>query len=332
MRRDRVSAWVLILLVGVASACTTKTSKSQSTPSASGRLPSGAASGAAAVLGDAAISGVDVVARSGVFQAPLDAAPGPDGSTIYFTARAANGAPAVFRVTATGGTPVTVTAGAPLATPVGIAVSGDGAQVFVADPGAGALFAVPAAGGAPTPVTGTAGWRPRGLDVASGLQGDTIWFTGIDPASKVPGLFTIPGTGGTPSVVAEGAGFVAPDGVSATGAEGASYVSDQGTGTTGTVLSVTQGSVTPKIGTIRLGNPGGLAVTKDGKRLLVSTLGTTSGSDQLLFLDLTSGRSVAATKVIGGSANSSGGLHRARNLNDFAWADTQGTVYRIRLP
>lgn len=60
------------------------------------------------VIGD-----IHAVAAPGIYTTPIDAAPNPDGSTIYFTATSAQG-PGVFQIAAAGGDPVAVYAGAPL--------------------------------------------------------------------------------------------------------------------------------------------------------------------------------------------------------------------------
>lgn len=285
--------------------------------------------GQAPVLGDAAIKSVDVVARSG-FQQPLDAAPRADGSTVHFTAKAGN-APAVFSVPAAGGAVVKLASGAPLVGPLGVAVSGDGTHVFPADPGASRIFAVPSSGGPPVAVAGSDGWAPRGLDVVTGSGRDTIYFSGRDPADKAPGVFTLPAGGGTPAVVAKGAAFTSPDAVVVAATGGAVYVSDRGNGSAGTVLRVSS-TVSTVLDSVRLGDPGGLSLSKDGRALLVSSLDPVSGADQVLFVDLASGKTGVAKNVIGANHNSSGGLHRARGATGMAWADTQGTVYRVRYP
>jgi len=285
--------------------------------------------GQAPVLGDAAIKSVDVVARSG-FQQPLDAAPRADGSTVHFTAKAGN-APAVFSVPAAGGAVVKLASGAPLVGQVGVAASGDGTHVFLADPGASRIFAVPSSGGPPVAVAGSDGWAPRGLDVVTGSGGDTIYFSGRDPTDKAPGVFTLPAGGGTPAVVAKGAAFTSPDAVVVAATGGAVYVSDRGNGSAGTVLRVSS-TVSTVLDSVRLGDPGGLSLSKDGRALLVSSLDPVSGADQVLFVDLASGKTGMAKNVIGANHNSSGGLHRARGATGMAWADTQGTVYRVRYP
>jgi len=64
----------------------------------------------------------------------------------------------------------------------------------------------------------------------------------------------------------------------------------------------------------------------------VSSQNRGNGSDQVLFLDLATGRTATASKVIGLNMNSSGGLHAAGDSAVAAWADTQGTIYRVRFP
>lgn len=50
-------------------------------------------------------------------------------------------------------------------------------------------------------------------------------------------------------------------------------------------------------------------------------------------VDLATGRTAAATKVIGTNRNSAGGLHRAHAAPVLAWADVSrsGRVYRVDL-
>src|SRR4051812_26303089 len=71
---------------------------------------------------NAAISDIHEVARSGIFDDPIDAAPDPAGDVIYFTATSAKG-PGVFRVAAAGGDPAAIYAGAPFVDVRGLAVS-----------------------------------------------------------------------------------------------------------------------------------------------------------------------------------------------------------------
>src|SRR5712692_2709303 len=157
-----------------------------------------------------------------------------------------------------------VALGARLVGPVGAAASGDGTHVFLADPGASRIFAVPSSGGPPVAVAGSDGWAPRGLDVVTGSGGDTIYFSGRDPTDKAPGVLTLPAGGGTPAVVAKGAAFTSPDAVVVAATGGAVYVSDRGNGSAGTVLRVSS-TVSTVLDSVRLGDPGGLSLSKDGR-------------------------------------------------------------------
>ncbi len=319
-------------------------------------------------IGDRAIRAVEVVARAGVFQEPLDAAPSPDGRVIYFVATGDHG-PAVFSVPGSGGAEPLVTDGAPLAKPTGVGVATDGQRIYVADqearpaqaptataaagaPGssapatsapatsaaaaAGAILTVrttTSAGGltAPTVLPGTVGRAPRGLDVVNQGDANVIYFTGTDPGDGKPGLFQVSSDGGTVLTIAEGAPFTSPDSV-VVSAQGVAYVTDQGAGPgQGQVFRVSGGTVMPVLTGLHLGAPAGVTLVNNDATLLVSSIDGATLSDQVLFLDLATGTTAAATKVIGANKNSSGGLHRAHNATDLAWADIQGQVYRVRL-
>ncbi len=289
------------------------------------------------LIGDDAIRGAEVVAQTDGSNQPVDAAPSPDGTVIYYITTGVADA-ALLRVPAGGGAPATLAQGAPLSAPSGVAVATDGGRVYIADRqsgASGAILTVAPGGGtdAPTPLSGTQGWSPRGLDVLRQAGGDVVYFTGTNPANQTPGLFQVPAAGGTVSVVAEGAPLASPDSV-VVNARGVAYVTDQGSGPgQGQVLRVFGGSVTSVRTDLRLGTPAGVTLVPDESMLLVSSIDGASGADQVLFVDLATGRSASATKVIGANKNSAGGLHRAHDVPVLAWADVQrpGRVYRVDL-
>ena len=99
------------------------------------------------------------------------------------------------------------------------------------------------------------------------------------------------------------------------------------------MLKVSGGTVTPVLSDLRLGTPAGVTTVNDDATLLVSSIDPGNLSDQVLFLDLASGKTAAATKVIGANKDSAGGLHRAHAAPVLAWADVQrpGRVYRVEL-
>ncbi|MFN2505622.1 MAG: hypothetical protein ABR540_15560 [Acidimicrobiales bacterium] len=220
--------------------------------------------------------------------------------------------------------------------PSGISVTTDGTRLLIADQlaaGSGAILTVPTATtAAPLEMLpGTQGWKPRGLDVAGGSGRDTIYFTGSNPAGNAPGLYRVPAAGGAVAVVAEGPPFKSPDSV-VIAKDGSVYVSDQGTAAgQGLVYRVRAGKPEPLLSGLTLGTPGGVTLINDDNTLLVSSIDATSRSNQVLFLDLPTGKTAVAQKVIGAHKDSSGGLHRAHAAAVLGWADVQrpGRVYRV---
>ena len=297
--------------------------------------PQAAPAGAKPALGNEVVASADVVTKSGAFKNPLDSVPNPSEDTIYFTATGNNGK-GVFRVPAAGGAAEEVATGAPFVAPRGIAISTDGKQVFVTDAQSGQIFVVPAMGGKPSPLRGTQGTAPRGMDVVSMGGADVVYFTGSDPADGKPAVMKIAATGDTaPTVVAKGAPLVAPDAVVITKA-GVLYVSDQSAGSanSGAVLKVMGGTVTKIADALKLGEPGGVALTPDDGVLLVSSIDKAKGTDQVLLIELSSLQTGVVTAVVSEN-HAAGGVHRASGKGLFSWADYSGggdgRVYGIRL-
>jgi hypothetical protein len=298
-------------------------------------------------LGDPAIKAVDVLARTDGARQPVDAAPSPDGTVVYYVATGDGGAAGagagVFKVAA-GGAVSTLAEGAPLVKPSGVAVATDGSRLYIADretpaadgggAGGGILtLATDGTPGAPTLLAGTQGRSPRGLDVVRQPDGDVVYFTGTDPANGSPGLFMVPSAGGTVVTVAEGGLLASPDSVVVAG-DGVAYVTDQGAGAgQGTVLRLAGGTATAVLSGLHLGSPAGVTLAGGDTTLLVSSLDATTLSDQVLFLELATGTTAVASKVIGSNINSSGGLHRAHDAALLAWADVSrsGRVYRVAI-
>ena len=138
-------------------------------------------------------------------------------------------------------------------------------------------------------------------------------------------------TAGAVSAVAP---FSDPGGV-AVGRDGVAYVVDTGSAINGqaraSVIKVTpDGKTEVLLDGISVGHPAGIALVNDGTALLVSGLNAAQGTDRVFRLDLGS-RSVRMLKSQIGDFYESAGLHRARNAEVFAWADSHangtGTVY-----
>ena len=160
------------------------------------------------VIGD-----IHAIAAPGIYTTPIDAAPNPDGSTIYFTATSAQG-PGVFQIAAAGGDPAAIYTGAPFADIYGIAVSGDGQTIFVADGGANVVWALGIDGSAPQAVAGTEGVAASGVEIQPGSDGDMLYVTGADGGA--PGVWKVPAAGGEREAVLAGDPLVTPMGVTST--------------------------------------------------------------------------------------------------------------------
>jgi hypothetical protein len=175
---------------------------------------------------------------------------------------------------------------------------------------------------------------PRGLDVVKEGAADSIYFSGLDPASGTPGLFKVGAGGGAVSTIASGAPLIDPSGVAVAGA-GVVYVSNAASlqASHGSILKVSGGQVSELVSDVMVGFPAGVAVTRDGRTLVVSARDATSGGDLVLLVDT---GTKAVTPFTGlGDSTGAGGLHRAPGADIFSWSDTSaggtGIVYRVVL-
>lgn len=263
---------------------------------------------------------------------PLDATPDPDGTAVYFTAVGAEGN-GVFKVVLADGAKSELFSGEPLATPVSIAISDDGNTLFLADPAAegaaeerGRLFSMPASGGPPTALSGADGKAPRGLDV----RGDKVYFSGASQGKA--GVYTIPTAGGQATALAEGAPLVDPIGLTAN-AGGEVFVLDAAAAGGPTLFKIAGGQVTALAEGLQVGFPAGVALTLDEKTVMVSALDPNTGKDLVWLVDASSGQLSSFNDTIG-QFTEAAGLHRAKNKELFAWADSKanktGTVFVLQ--
>jgi sugar lactone lactonase YvrE len=261
----------------------------------------------------------------------FDATPDPDGVELYFTGIDPVKGAGVFKAKADGSDPaaVEVHAGDPFVSPFGITIGTDGKQLYVADPGAesandhGQIFVLPIGGGAPAALAGTADFLPRSVEIGQENGKDLLFFTGTDPADGKPGVFKISISGGTALTVSKDALFRDPSGI-VVAKNGDVYVVDTQAAASGhaSVLKVTSnGAAQEVIGELRVGYPPGIALTLDEKSLLVSGLDPLTLNDVLINFDMTDKTQTLLNDVIG-SYSESAGLHRAKNKNLFAWADS----------
>jgi hypothetical protein len=175
-----------------------------------------------------------------------------------------------------------------------------------------------------TPVPGSDAVLPRGLEISVDAQGgEHIIYTGTDLADGQPGVFDLPGDGGTATPIFKGPPFVDPSGV-AIAATGEVYVCDTRSNPdrTATVFVVERGIVNPVVEGLHIGYPCGIALTRDDSKLLAVARGATSGTDEVLVVDLKTKATTTLNTNID-TYNEPAGMHRARNADVFAFADSK---------
>ena len=276
------------------------------------------------------------------FHTPLDAALSPDGKKAYFIAIDSDEA-AVFTSNAPSTeAPSKLAGGAPLVSPFGIDVSSDGATLVLSDPGAqldpevrtrGELFSLSTTGGTPTVVSGASGYRPRGVVVIKESGADVIYFTGKDATSGLAGVFKLPLAGGAVTTVATDAPFVDPSGLTVA-ADGTVYVLDAADpeSENARLIKISGGTASVMLSALAVGYPAGVALSQDEKTVLVSALDPQKRTDAVLRVPVAGGDVESVSTGIDGFEEPAG-LHRAKNVDTFIWADSHansgGTVYVI---
>lgn len=301
--------------------------------------PRGGSSG-----GTGNISSVTAVANGAAFLTPFDAAPSPDGKTIYFTGVDPQKGAAIFSVSsAAGSTPAVLTAGcatpacdSSVGAPLGIAVSSDGATVYAADPAytggstdSGAVFSVPSGGGSQTVLAETVGYNARFITVSKVGGSDNLYFIGDDKADGKPGIFK--DVSGTVTAVFKGGDPQA----AAVASNGTVYFLDQ----YGSVQQIAAGgTAAAALGSatsnLAVSYPAGLALSPDEKSLLVPIIDATSGKQAIGRYDASSGSLTGIYLGLPTANTEGGGLHRAANADVYAFVDTSagntGTIYLLK--
>jgi sugar lactone lactonase YvrE len=286
---------------------------------------------------------------SGDFARPFDTVPSSDGSTFYFTGMGSQGL-GVYSVPAMGGAAMPLAVGTPFVSPFGIAISSDDKTLYIADAAAGydpndpagsdnlgLVYTLPVGGGMPQPLMGTAGTRPRSIDVASNNGADTVWFTG-NTSTGDGAVYNIPASGGTPTTAVSGAPLVDPSGI-ALSKSGDAYVVNTTAPDSGAaaIYKISGGMATPYVSGIQVGYPAGAALSMGETVLLISGRDGNAGTDVVYTVKLDGSMALGSVNMgIEGNTDAAG-LHRARNSNVFSWADLTagptgtGIVYRIEL-
>jgi hypothetical protein len=325
---------------GADSGSTDSTIGDDATDASGGDATDAADSADSGPLGTGMIGTLTKVSADPGSMSPFDATPSPDGTSVYFTAIGSAG-PGLFKVAATGGTPVQLDTGNLLIAPFGVAVSADGATLYVADPGyddptashppRGRIYSLPAGGGAPTAVGNADNYVARSVE----LSGANLYFTGVDPANGKAGVFSVPTGGGAVSTIAEGAPFVDPSGITVSADGKSIYVADTIASGSGhaQIVSLKGGTATVFVADLSVGYPAGVALVQDESAILVSGLGAPNGTDAIWRYPIgASGAGTASSFTTGlGSFNEPAGLHRAKGGDSYAWVDgtanVNGTVF-----
>ena len=333
-----------LLVAAAASGCDDGSESTTTTTSSTNNTTSSTGGGGAGGTGGAGSTGTPELKKVAEAATVLDSTPDSTGDNIYYVAQL-DGSPAVLGVAADG-TVTNVFVGDPLGGPVGISISTDDKTLYVADAAydvtaddpnslRGALLKMgTSADSTPSVMAGTAGYRPRGIDVLEDPSGDIVFFTGVDPSTGEAGLFSIPAAGGAVSKVATGAPFEDPSGV-AVGKEKI-YVTDTLASDQrfSSVIVVEGGSAKTYLPKVRVGYPAGVALGMDEKTLYVSGIDDVTETDVVLVIDLASDAVTPFSNDILKANTDAGGLHRARKSDVFSWADLTagalgGAVYKV---
>ncbi|HEY8207604.1 MAG TPA: hypothetical protein VIG99_08995 [Myxococcaceae bacterium] len=292
-------------------------------------------------------------AASTSFSSPLDATLSPDGRTAYFIAVL----PEVSSETSetpmpersgvfmmpVGSTeaPTLMASTDPLASPLNLDISSDGKTLYIADSTAGVDLADngsllkldTAAGGTLAMVDPTLGYRSRGIIVVNQDWRDQVYFTGNDPADGLPGVFKLDTKSNEVTVVSKSELFVDPSGI-VVADNGDIFVADTQTGgLLANVIHIPKGKdAVELIPNLMLGYPAGISISKDQQILLVSALDPETSKDTVIRYDLKANTMEMFNEGISGFEESAG-LHRAKDVESYVWADSQanggGTVYVI---
>lgn len=275
---------------------------------------------------------------------PVDAAPSADGSQFFVLTADAG----LWQLPADGSeAPTLLFEG--LRAARGLSVSLDGTEVFVTaetEEAGQQMHAIHLDGSGDVPHTDTLGLSPGGL---TGLQSltrashrESVYFTGRHGASATGGdegaVWFFP-SHGVPVLLATGFDGGLPEAIEAA-PDRSLYVAvvTDGVGSLWHIpaeIVAQDGAADPTTAATRVfdgflpGEPPGIALTGDAGTLLISSL-SAEGTSQVVLFDTATGGSSVFDEVIRAN-HRSGGVHRARDVDVFAWADRAGGVYRVGL-
>jgi streptogramin lyase len=274
-----------------------------------------------------ASGGIQVTAAYDGLTAGRDAAPSPDGASVYFTTGDDVQAGTLDGLAA-------ATTVATFATPVGLVPSADGATLYVAD--TTGLSSVTLSSGA---IQGLdlGGLVANGVDdvVLDGVE--WVYFTAIDPMEGTPAVGRVrPDTGDVETIV-YGGQLSLPSGI-VVGSDGTIWVADLAAGpdSSGALVRIVDGVATLVADGFVAGHPAGVGMPSDESLVLVSAVSDAGHSE--VFIYAVGDGSVSTYDDVIGENVGSGGLHRADAQVDghdvFAWCGvTSGgtsSVYQVR--
>src|SRR5215471_3284052 len=282
----------------------------------------------------------------GAFTQPRAGVPLPGGAVAFLATveglsaddTAASGERVGVFLAADGMPPTLLYAGDKLVNPFDLDASLDGQTLYIADPsagadGQGAILTMSIAGGEPSEAE--TGGAPRGVTVAD--DGKVYW-SGIDQGTGEPGVFLLDG-----SAIYRGSPLVDPSGIAVL-ADGTVFVAEprlmdaEGTmspiGSEAGIVRIHEGNASVFATGFATGYPAGIALTQDGKHLIISGEGP-DRSDTVYIVDVANPAAAptVVTAVFSQFQDSSAGLKRAHGENTFIWASLSvggGTVYRIQ--
>lgn len=228
----------------------------------------------------------------------------PDGTMFYTAAFDDEDRPGVFSVDASTGAVKPLHVGEPLLYPGDLAMSCDGARLFVAEQGLGVpdsefgdpieplgqpggVFVLSTADGSLSRLEASGIQRAAGVVVSTDC--DTLFVTGWTETG--PALFTVPVGGGSATVVHEGAPLVSPTGVHVDEASIA-WVMDHGArndGGEGLLFAITlEGDVSEVVGGLGMGRHGGVSLVPGGTTAVIPVR-TGHGQSQLVTANTQTG-------------------------------------------
>jgi len=228
----------------------------------------------------------------------------PDGTMFYAAAFDDEDRPGVFSIDTQSGAVTPMHVGEPMLYPSDMAMSCDGASLYVADQGLG----VPDSEfGDPTEPLGQAGGihvlstldsslsmlSTTGIERAAGVvvstDCDTLFVTGWTDAG--PALFTVSVDGGAATVIHEGEPLVSPTGVHVDEANVA-WVMDHGARNDsgeGLLFAITlEGDVSEVVGGLGMGRHGGVSLVPGGTTAVIPVR-TDNGQSQLVTANTQTG-------------------------------------------